>query len=207
MQRSKSMPKLSSASNSAQQKQEPKKQTLKKPIRYRHGNTPIKPTRYLMPNCTYCFTAVSNVECQIEKIETSMSLNDTMSLIVTEICRFKFDEDKIWVFKFNKQERMTFNFDEMPQCPLYSSCYLYDLLPAKFWIKYSKACKFMNLVRSKNPIITVYKDAAKGILFDSTGLFEVKFFADLTRIIYSGDVIRIVRATGIYKDNFLLQIQ
>lgn len=198
MQRSKSMPKLSSASNSAQQKQDTKKQTLKKPIRYRHGYTPIKPKRYLMPNCTHCFTVVSNVECQIEKIEPSKSLNDTMSLIVTEICRFKFDEDKIWVCKFNKQERMTFNIDEMPQCPLYASCYLYDLLPAKLWLKYSRACKLMNIVRSKNPIITVYKDAAKGVLFDSTGLFEVKFFADSTKIIYSGDVIRIVRATGIY---------
>lgn len=197
MQRSKSMPKLSSVSNSAQQNQKPKKQTLKKPIRYHHGYTPIKPTRFLRTSCTDCFTAVSNVECQIEKIEPSKSLNDTLSLIVTEIYRFRFDEGKIWVYKFPKEQRMTFNIDEMPQCPLDASCYLYDLLPAKYWPSYSNVCKFMNLVRSKYPIITVYKDDAKGVLFDSTGLFEVKF-DDSTRIIYSGDVIRIVRATGKY---------
>ena len=53
----------------------------------------------------------------------------------------------------------------------------------------------MDLVRIKLPMITYYTNEAKAVLFDSPGLFEVRFFADSTRIVYNGDVIRFVKAT------------
>ena len=66
MQRSKSIPKLSFTDNidQMQQKQDQNEQASNKPIRYRHGYTPIKPIRQLFKHM-YCYTILSNVECQI----------------------------------------------------------------------------------------------------------------------------------------------
>ena len=196
MQRSKSTPKLSYIGNSVQkhQQQKPTYQNdliSKTPIRYRHGYTPIKPKRYLI-NKSCCYTVLSNVECQIETIKTCSEKDNTM--IVNEIYRFKFDEDRIWVYKCNKP--VTFNLHETPRYSPNAPCYSHDSLPAEYWLMYSNACRFMNFVRSKLPMITYYTDAAKTVLFDLPGFFEIVFFADSTTIIYNGDGIHIVKVNG-----------
>ena len=178
-------------SYSFQQDQEQEEQLSKKPIRYHHGYTPIKPIRQLIKH-TYCFTILSNVECQIETLKTNRSMG---TMIVKEIFRFRFDEDKIWVYKCDKP--LPFSIDQTPQCPFDSPCYSHDSLPEKYWHKYDNACRFMNIVRSKLPMITYYTDEAKAVLFDTSSLFEVVFFADSTRFIYNGDSIRMVKNTGI----------
>ena len=192
MQRSKSKSKPSYMSNSAeQQKQEPNEHSSKKPIRYNHGYTSIKPIRQLLKN-TCCLTALSNVECQIETLKTNCSMG---IMIVKEMFRFKFDEDKICVYKCDKP--LPFSITNTPQCPIDSACYSLDSLPKGYWGKYENACRFMNIVRKKLPMITYYTDAAKAVLFDLPDFFEVKFFADSTRIIFNGVAIRIVKASGI----------
>lgn len=193
MQRSKSISKLSFMDNSDQKQQKPdqNEQASNKPIRYRHGYTPIKPIRQVIKH-KYCFTVLSNVECQIETLKTRSS-DGTM--IVKEIIRFKFDEDKIWVYKC--EIPLPFSNNETPQCPLNSPCYSYYSLPAEYWWKYINACRFMDLVRIKLPMITYYTNEAKAVLFDSPGFFEVRFFADSTKIVYNGDVIRFVKSIGI----------
>jgi hypothetical protein len=204
MQRSKSMPNLSYMENSVQKQKQQQKPAYqnelisKTPIRYRHGYTPIKPKRYLVKK-SCCYTVLSNVECQIETIKTGSKKDNTM--IVNEIYRFRFDEDKIWVYKCKKP--VTFNIKMTPHCPLNSPCYSHDSLPAEYWFMYSSACRFMNFVRSKQPMITYYTDAAKAVLFDLPGFFEIVFVADSTRIIYNGDGIHIVKVNG--KKNYSFQ--
>lgn len=162
----------------------------KKPIRYHHGYTPIKPIRQLI-KFTYCFTILSNIECQIETLKTNHSMG---TIIVDKIFRFKFDDDRIWVYKCDKP--LPFSIDQTPQCPFDSPCYSHDSLPAEYWFMYSSACRFMNFVRSKLRMITYYTDAAKAVLFDLPGFFEIVFVNDSTRIIYNGDGIHIVKVNG-----------
>ena len=182
MQRSESTSNISSVS--VQQ------QISNKPIRYIHGYTPIKLIRQLLKK-TYCYTALSNVECQVETLKARS--NGTM--VIKEICRFRFDEDKIWVYKCNKP--LPFKMKETPQCPPDALCYSHDSLPAEYWYKYTNVSKFMKLIRIKTPKITINTDVAKAVLYDFPGFFEVRFFADSTKIIFNDDVIRIVKASGI----------
>jgi hypothetical protein len=166
-------------------------QISNKPIRYIHGHTPIKLTRQMLKK-TYCYTALSNVECQIETLTTRS--NGTK--FVQGIYRFRFDEDKIWVHKCNKP--LPFRINETPQCPPDALCYSHDSLPAEYWNKYTNVTRFMTLIRIKTPKITINTDMAKAVLFEFPGFFEVRFFADSTKIIFNDDVIRIVKVTGIY---------
>ena len=186
MQRPESTSNSSSISNIPQKEQT---QQALKPIRYIHGHTPIKLTRQMLKN-THCYTVLSNVECQIETLKTSSK----GTIRIKKIYRFRFDEDKIWVYKCNKS--LAFDIKEMPQCPPDAPCYSYDSMPAEYWLMYIYACRFMTIVRSKISKVIIYTDVAKAVLFDLPDLFEVRFFADSTRIIF-GDVIRIVKASGI----------
>lgn len=181
MQRSKSTPNLFSIINSSP--------SSNKLTRYIHGYTPIDKTRELHENM-FCYTVLSNVEFQIEKLETL--INDTMC--VNEIYRFRFDKDKIWVYKCNKS--LPFDISKVPKCPLDAPSYSHDWLPDKYWPMYLNACQFMTRVRSETPKITLYTPTSKAVLYDLPGLYEVLFFADSTRVIFNNGI-RIVKSTGI----------
>jgi hypothetical protein len=115
-------------------------------------------------------------------------------MCVKEIYRFRFDEDKIWIYKCKKS--LPFDIKETPQCPSDAPCYSHESLPAEYWPMYLNACQFMTINRKKIPKITIYIDDAKAVLYDSSGFFQVLFFAQLTKVIF-GNGIQIVKATGI----------
>lgn len=201
MHRSDSTSHLSSISgcvtNQPQQQQQPQphkshdhQSASKKPVRYEHGHTPLKFTRQVLKN-TLCYTAVSNVECQIEALKESKSKN---TVTVKEVLRLRFDQDLIWVYKCKSP--MPFNVDVMAPCPDTVPCYTLDALPPEYWAKYTNACKFMTLIRNKTPKITYYSDQAKALLFDTPGMFEVRFYSNSCKIIYSNTFITIVKDSG-----------
>ena len=54
--------------------------------------------------------------------------------------------------------------------------YTYDTLPRKYWKRYQYAAKFVKLVRSKTPKVTLYTHKAKCMLMESSDDFEVIFY-------------------------------
>ena len=177
------------SSVSTQQQQTTTTTTSGKPTRYQYGYTPLRQSRQLHNNI--CYTIVSNVECIIEITKMSQT---KQAQVVREFYRFKFDEDKIWVYKGKKL--LPFNLNEVQQCPLNASCFSLDELPSEYWNKYITACKFMTLVRSKTAKITIYSKVGKAVLYDAPGFFELHFLADSTKIIFNGTITRIITATG-----------
>ena len=62
--------------------------------------------------------------------------------------------------------------------PDHSTIYSYHELPSKYWKKYQYAAKFVQLVRTKTPKVTVYTKHAKCMLMENApnGDFEACFY-------------------------------
>ena len=69
-----------------------------------------------------------------------------------------------------------------PEIPPMNGCdsqqFTFDNLPAKYWKKYQYASRFVNLVRSKTPKITLYTTKAKCMLMENSpnADFEVHYY-------------------------------
>jgi hypothetical protein len=196
MHRSDSTSHLSSMSGVTHQQQPPQSNQQpnhdqsgsKRPPRYQYSATPLKFTRQVLKN-TSCYTAISNVECQIEVLKESKSKN---KMTIREILRIKFDEDLIKVFKCKSP--LPFSVDEMPPCPDHVPCYSLSSLPPEYWSKYTNACRYMMLIRNKTAKVTVYLDQAKAVLFDAPGFFEARFAN--CKINFGNGFVHIVKASG-----------
>lgn len=82
-------------------------------------------------------------------------------------------------------------------CPPSSKSYTYDSLPVKYWQRYAYVTKFVRIVRSGTPKVTVYTEKAKCKLMESLDDYEA-IFQDGTKISgnLSKDEIRIIESDG-----------
>ncbi|KPP71419.1 hypothetical protein Z043_109678 [Scleropages formosus] len=73
----------------------------------------------------------------------------------------------------------------------------YEDLPEKYWKKYHYASKFVQLVKSKTPKVTLYTKYAKCMLMENSPNADVEMsFYDGTKIHRSAELVRIVEKTG-----------
>ncbi|KAL4613229.1 serine/threonine-protein kinase PLK4 [Arapaima gigas] len=73
----------------------------------------------------------------------------------------------------------------------------YEDLPEKYWKKYHYAIKFVQLVKSKTPKVTLYTKYAKCMLMENSPNADVEVsFYDGTKIHRSSELVRIVEKTG-----------
>lgn len=171
------------------------------PVKYKPGSTPLKFTRQSYRNL-FIMTVMSNVECTIEIIKSKGGSGgggkkqQQLQSGIVEVIRFQFDVDLVTVYK--SKEPLAVNEHAPYSCPHGAPSYSLDRLPAAYWSKYTTACKFMMLIRSKTPKITLYTERAKAVLYDSSDDFDVQFYADSTRFVYSKDTIKITAPTGTY---------
>ncbi|XP_076467954.1 uncharacterized protein LOC143298839 isoform X2 [Babylonia areolata] len=74
--------------------------------------------------------------------------------------------------------------------------FTYTTLPEKYWRKYAHARRFVDLVKSKTPKVTMYSDRAKGVLMENwPPNFEATFFLG-PRITLCGSEVHIQEESG-----------
>ncbi|KAL5011938.1 hypothetical protein ScPMuIL_010489 [Solemya velum] len=83
----------------------------------------------------------------------------------------------------------------LPETPL--KAFSYDDLPEKYWKKYQYAARFVRLVRSKTPKVTLYTQKAKCMLMENSpdADFEAVFY-DGAKLTMNAKSIRIIEKTG-----------
>ena len=113
----------------------------------------------------------------LEFIKRKNSSGNQESQRVVEVIKISPNGMKILAYTPNKAEVS----DEPPPPPLDPSlikAYDYETLPKKYWRKYQFATKFVNLIRSKTPKVTLYTQLAKCMLMENApeADFEVLFF-------------------------------
>ncbi|XP_022326348.2 serine/threonine-protein kinase PLK4-like isoform X4 [Crassostrea virginica] len=83
----------------------------------------------------------------------------------------------------------------LPESP--SKQFSFDELPEKYWKKYQYAARFVKLVRSKTPKVTIYTSKAKCMLMENSPNhdFETVFY-DGAKFTMNSNNIRIIEKTG-----------
>nr|KAG5706236.1 hypothetical protein BaRGS_019563 [Batillaria attramentaria] len=75
--------------------------------------------------------------------------------------------------------------------------FTYHDLPEKYWKKYAHAYRFVDLVKSKTPKVTMYTDHAKGVLMENwPPSFEVTFYHAGPTIVMTGNDVHIREDNG-----------
>ncbi|XP_064636787.1 serine/threonine-protein kinase PLK4-like isoform X2 [Lineus longissimus] len=110
----------------------------------------------------------------LEDGEVCLEFLDTKSSQekIKEIVRITPDGDKISIFQPKTKSKKA-SKDQANSTLEFT----YDTLPEKYWKKYQYAHRFVNLVRSSTPKVTVYTERAKCMLMENTpnADFEVAF--------------------------------
>ncbi|CAG2248016.1 PLK4 [Mytilus edulis] len=116
---------------------------------------------------------------------------------VVEVMVISVDGQKINVYQPNrgKGEPVGEEPVALPTEPIKS--FVFDLLPEKYWKKYQYAARFVKLVRSKTPKITMYTQKAKCMLMENSPSpdFEAVFY-DGAKFTMSSSSMRIIEKTG-----------
>jgi polo-like kinase 4 len=97
---------------------------------------------------------------------------------IMEVIRVDGKNDKITVYQPNRGKGCLIS-NRPPSPPADRVCYYeytYDTLPSNYWKKYELASKFMKMVRSRTPKVTLHTDEAKCILYDTSPDFEVFYY-------------------------------
>ncbi|XP_013418582.1 serine/threonine-protein kinase PLK4 [Lingula anatina] len=115
---------------------------------------------------------------------------------VVEVCKISADGRKIIVYQPKIPHQPV--QDRPPTPPGDTACiYTYHDLPSKYWKKYQYAARFVKLVRSKTPKVTMYTTKAKCMLMENSPSadFEV-VFADGAKVNCNPQGARIIEQDG-----------
>ncbi|GCC33026.1 hypothetical protein chiPu_0011492, partial [Chiloscyllium punctatum] len=115
---------------------------------------------------------------------------------VKEVLRISSDGSMIHIYYPN--EGKGFPLDDRPPSPPEDVfVYRFDNLPEKYWKKYQYASKFVHLVRSKTPKVTLYTKYAKCMLMENSPQADVEVcFYDGAKINKSSEFLRIIEKSG-----------
>lgn len=97
---------------------------------------------------------------------------------IMEVIRIDAQRDKITIYQPNNGKGCPIA-SRPPSPPPDRESYLqfdYKSLPQSYWKKYDLASKFVKMVRSRTPKITLHTDASKCILYDTSPDFEAQFY-------------------------------
>ncbi|XP_048387597.1 serine/threonine-protein kinase PLK4 isoform X2 [Stegostoma tigrinum] len=115
---------------------------------------------------------------------------------VKEVLRISSDGSTIHIYHPN--EGKGFPLDDRPPSPPEDVfAYSFDNLPEKYWKKYQYASKFVHLVRSKTPKVTLYTKYAKCMLMENSPQADVEVcFYDGAKINKTSEFLRIIDKSG-----------
>uniref|UniRef100_A0A4W3JCU2 Serine/threonine-protein kinase PLK4 n=1 Tax=Callorhinchus milii TaxID=7868 RepID=A0A4W3JCU2_CALMI len=115
---------------------------------------------------------------------------------VKEVLRISCDGYTIHIYHPNEGRGFPLD-DRPPSAPEDVYVYHFDNLPEKFWKKYQYASKFVHLVRSKTPKVTLYTKYAKCMLMENGPKADVEvLFYDGGKINKTTEFLRIVEKSG-----------
>ncbi|XP_014341196.1 serine/threonine-protein kinase PLK4 [Latimeria chalumnae] len=115
---------------------------------------------------------------------------------VREVLRISCDGLKIAAYHPNEGRGLPLD-DRPPSPPEECFVYSFDNLPEKYWKKYQYACKFIQLVRSKTPKVTLYTKHAKCMLMENSPDADVEVcFYDGAKIHKTSEFLRIIEPSG-----------
>jgi polo-like kinase 4 len=137
---------------------------------FRTGPTLLRPTRQASKN------AVLNIMERNEVVLELIKVKKTQQYIM-EVIRIDSENDNIIIYQPNNGKGCLIS-NRPPAPPNEKGSFLqfdYKNLPQNYWKKYDLASKFVKMVRSRTPKITLHIDEAKCILYDTSPDFEAHF--------------------------------
>jgi polo-like kinase 4 len=149
------------------------------------GSTPLRPTRQTAKNAVLSIMDRNEVVLEIIKLKKNQQY-------IMEVIRIDAENDLITIYQPNNGKGVPMS-NQPPSPPPpndstsnsnHSNNYIqcnYRTLPPNYCKKYDLASKFVKMVRSRTPKITLYTDHAKCILYDTSPDFEAQFYASGTK--------------------------
>ncbi|XP_058889807.1 serine/threonine-protein kinase PLK4-like [Acipenser ruthenus] len=115
---------------------------------------------------------------------------------VREVLRISCDGSVVTIYHPN--EGRGFPLDDRPPSPPEDIfIYSFDDLPEKYWKKYQYATKFVQLVKSKTPKVTLYTKDAKSMLMENSPDADMEVcFYDGAKTHKTTDFLRVIEKTG-----------
>uniref|UniRef100_A0A8B9LT74 Serine/threonine-protein kinase SAK n=1 Tax=Astyanax mexicanus TaxID=7994 RepID=A0A8B9LT74_ASTMX len=115
---------------------------------------------------------------------------------VKEVLRISCDGSMVTVYQPNDGKGFPV-LDHPPSPPEDIFICSYEDLPEKYWKKYQYATKFVQLVKSKTPKVTLYTKFAKCMLMENSPNADLEVcFYDGAKTHRSGDQVRVVEKSG-----------
>lgn len=135
------------------------------------GSTLLRPTRQASKNAVLNIMDRNEVVLELIKVKKNQQY-------IMEVIRIEPEQDLITIYQPNggKGCPMANRPPPLPHDPQLYSQYNYKNLPQNYWKKYDLASKFVKMVRSRTPKITLHTDEAKCILYDTSPDFEALFY-------------------------------
>lgn len=149
----------------------------------------LKPVRQKTKNAVVSILDTGEVCMEFLKVHNSQER-------VREVLRISYDGRTITAY--NPNEGKGFPLDERPPSPPENVfIYSFDSLPEKYWKKYQYACKFVQLVKSKTPKVTLYTKYAKCMLMENGPEADIEVcFYDGAKIHKTSEFLRVIETSG-----------
>lgn len=138
---------------------------------FKTGPTILRPTRQASKNAVLNIMERNEVVLELIKVKKNQQY-------IMEVIRIDSENDNIIVYQPNNGKGCLIS-NRPPVAPTEKGSFLqfdYKNLPQNYWKKYDLASKFVKMVRSRTPKITLHIDEAKCILYDTSPDFEAHFF-------------------------------
>ncbi|RNA38913.1 serine threonine- kinase PLK4, partial [Brachionus plicatilis] len=155
------------------------------------GSTLLRPTRQASKNAVLNIMDGNEVVLELIKVKKSQQF-------IMEVIRIEPDHDLITIYQPNGGKGSPIA-NRPPPLPPHSQLYVqysYATLPQNYWKKYDLASKFVRMVRSRTPKITLHTDEAKCILYDTSPDFEALFYQGTKFHIAKEGHVKITNADG-----------
>ncbi|XP_015200329.2 serine/threonine-protein kinase PLK4 isoform X1 [Lepisosteus oculatus] len=151
--------------------------------------TRLKPIRQKTKNAVVSILETGEVCMELVKGQGSQER-------VREVLRISCDGSMITVYHPN--EGRGFPLDDRPPSPPEDIfIYSFEDLPEKYWKKYQYATKFVQLVKSKTPKVTLYTKHAKCMLMENSPSADLEVcFYDGAKTHKTTEYLRVIEKTG-----------
>lgn len=155
------------------------------------GATLLRPTRQASKNAVLNIMEKNEVVLELIKVKKNQQF-------IMEVIRIEADLDKITIYQPNNGKGCLIS-NRPPSPPHDRENYLqfdYKSLPQTYWKKYDLASKFVKMVRSRTPKITLHTELSKCILYDTSPDFEALFYHGAKFHISNQGMIKITQLDG-----------
>jgi len=158
---------------------------------FKTGPTLLRPTRQASKNAVLNIMEKNEVVLELIKVKKNQQY-------IMEVIRIESEIDNIIVYQPNGGKGCLIA-NRPPPVPTEKGSFMqfnYKNLPQNYWKKYDLAAKFVKMVRSRTPKITLHVEDAKCILYDTSPDFEAHFHRGTKFHISKEGTIKITHTDG-----------